>query len=988
MGCKKNRYRRYNRASFGRAAGKHAFKRCTRKLMSVPKKTYCVENIGPCTLVLRTIQRQHAIRTFKRRFALKKKKIAINYLRKKHACIIRGANLDGCRIVNLGQLAHHIHVLTLHSATCVQCKYVAESEKRAIVLHGEVSREGLATMLHAGCAGCGQTWRMATTKKIKGPTGNMRWQLNLDAVAGQVTTGGGLEKMNNQLAHMGVPGMSHTAFSAIEEQLGLWWAAILEQQMIEAGKEEKRLAEEAGQYFDGVPAISVIADGGWSKRTHKHSYVAVSGVAVVIGAKTGKILGMGVRTKFCATCRLAYSKGQPPPDHTCYKNWDLSSQAMEPDIILDLFLEGETKHKVRYMTLIADGDAAVLSTLQSKIPRWGAHIKKIECANHVCKNIRSSLANLVKDKPTYKGRGRLTNLNQCRISTGIRCAIKRRSEGANRMQATRELEHDILNAGYHVFGYHRNCNPDFCHSRRAMPSTSASAEETTDSFPSCSISSPPNFSAHGNLDHMSTEVDNCERYDVFDTFISESLIFAQESEKDITEQDILEASCESWDILQDKDQTFQEMMKDIQAILFRYAGKASRLIQNTTSNSAEHFMSLRAQMDGGKQVFRSQHGSFQHRCTAAALAHTMGPLWPPTVWKEIYKVEPNRIFTGNYLKKERKVTKNRLRVKNPEVKAARRMKKFYRTAESVTKDARKAYPEHGEQNECDVPDVSSMALEKAKTQYYDMNVKVTAARAKEIELKTRQQSHSGLWIHERHCRLTASIFPTIYCMTTQPGKKRGPTDMSATLKRKLYGTFKGNQHTKYGLEQEDNTSAEYIRYMLVAHNKKVTVHGAGIYISTVDNCLAGSPDGVVTDFSVGENGERGLVEFKNHSADRDKLIWDIFVEKEKNEKKLSNKWGDFCLRRVQKGRDELAVHKKHQWFYQVQGLMGVTGMPWCDLVVRAKDIYVERIYRNESLWADMRQKLLQFYNNAMLPELAAPRFPAKFRNTTTWVCSK
>ena len=41
-------------------------------------------------------------------------------------------------------------------------------------------------------------------------------------------------------------------------------------------------------YNIGVPSISVICDGGWSKRTHKHSYNAMGGVGVIIGAKTKK----------------------------------------------------------------------------------------------------------------------------------------------------------------------------------------------------------------------------------------------------------------------------------------------------------------------------------------------------------------------------------------------------------------------------------------------------------------------------------------------------------------------------------------------------------------------------------------------------------------------------------------------------------------------------------------------------------------------------
>ena len=36
--------------------------------------------------------------------------------------------------------------------------------------------------------------------------------------------------------------------------------------MLEAGKVKHRNAERSGDYFEGVPAITVIVDGGWSKR--------------------------------------------------------------------------------------------------------------------------------------------------------------------------------------------------------------------------------------------------------------------------------------------------------------------------------------------------------------------------------------------------------------------------------------------------------------------------------------------------------------------------------------------------------------------------------------------------------------------------------------------------------------------------------------------------------------------------------------------------
>jgi len=45
-----------------------------------------------------------------------------------------------------------------------------------------------------------------------------------------------------------------------------------------AGKEECKLTIERNQFHEGVPAITVILDGGWSKRSHIHSYNAKSRV--------------------------------------------------------------------------------------------------------------------------------------------------------------------------------------------------------------------------------------------------------------------------------------------------------------------------------------------------------------------------------------------------------------------------------------------------------------------------------------------------------------------------------------------------------------------------------------------------------------------------------------------------------------------------------------------------------------------------------------
>ena len=49
---------------------------------------------------------------------------------------------------------------------------------------------------------------------------------------------------------------------------------ILAEEIIEVGKEEKKLALDRKDIINDHSAITVIVDGGWSKRSHKHSYNA------------------------------------------------------------------------------------------------------------------------------------------------------------------------------------------------------------------------------------------------------------------------------------------------------------------------------------------------------------------------------------------------------------------------------------------------------------------------------------------------------------------------------------------------------------------------------------------------------------------------------------------------------------------------------------------------------------------------------------------
>ncbi len=182
-----------------------------------------------------------------------------------------------------------------------------------------------------------------------------------------MSTGVGHSQLEESMSVMGIPVMMKTSFINTERDLGMAWKDALHSSFAEAGQEERKIAEEKGSFHEGVPAIAVIVDGGWSKRSHKHSYNAKSGVGVIIGKETGKLLFIGVRNKYCHAC----ARGINEEDHTCFRNWSASSSEMETDIILEGFLEAERVHGVRYTHSSSEMVTALctpLSFLDGDIP--------------------------------------------------------------------------------------------------------------------------------------------------------------------------------------------------------------------------------------------------------------------------------------------------------------------------------------------------------------------------------------------------------------------------------------------------------------------------------------------------------------------------------------------------------------------------------------------------------------------------------------------
>lgn len=290
--------------------------------------------------------------------------------------------------------------------------------------------------------------------------------INTSAVTGAVCTGIGHRQLEELTAAMDIPAMSSHTYTTYHDKVSDGWERTAVKEMEIAAKREAELAVERGDVDeDGVPIITVYADGQWAKRSYKNSnYSALSGVAAIVGFHTRKILFISVRNKYCTMCARADSKGEEVKSHQCYKNWSGSSSSMEADILVQGFKSSVEMYGVKYGTLIADGDCSVYNSILNARPYSNLTVNKIECRNHVLRNYLNKL----KDITTNSSLKHVTlrkalGANMMRMRTGVTGAVRHwKNMDISEFEKVTLLRKDLENVPRHVFGDHTRCSKYFC----------------------------------------------------------------------------------------------------------------------------------------------------------------------------------------------------------------------------------------------------------------------------------------------------------------------------------------------------------------------------------------------------------------------------------------------------------------------------------------------------------------------------------------------
>lgn len=196
---------------------------------------------------------------------------------------------------------------------------------------------------------------------------------------------------------------------------------------------------------------------------------SLSGVGIIVGLQTGKVLFAGVRNKFCALCNAADRKGIEPSKHKCYKNFDrnASSTKMESDAIAEGFTKSIEMHGLIFRTMSGDNDSNVYKTICDNKPYQDHHVivQKIECSNHLLRNMCNKLKTVSETVQPKGSRSREFIASRKVIETKIlnirreivKAAGKRREENLPEHGKSAQLKKDILIITNHVFGEHKDC---------------------------------------------------------------------------------------------------------------------------------------------------------------------------------------------------------------------------------------------------------------------------------------------------------------------------------------------------------------------------------------------------------------------------------------------------------------------------------------------------------------------------------------------------
>ncbi|CAH1103019.1 unnamed protein product [Psylliodes chrysocephalus] len=179
------------------------------------------------------------------------------------------STLEGNRIVNIKHFFKEI-------VSFNHCGMFSCTPRELEIVH-EI-RKGFMSQIVIKCKMC-RVKKTVTTSPDDG-----KLNTNQASVLGTISIGCGYSQMSEFFSTLDIPPLGYKLYKTEEKNL----QQVIEQEnwkvMMEAGAEEAKIARENGEVDEnGIPQITVIADGAWCKRSYRSAYNAHSGAACIVG---------------------------------------------------------------------------------------------------------------------------------------------------------------------------------------------------------------------------------------------------------------------------------------------------------------------------------------------------------------------------------------------------------------------------------------------------------------------------------------------------------------------------------------------------------------------------------------------------------------------------------------------------------------------------------------------------------------------------------
>ena len=333
-----------------------------------------------------------------------------------------GEEMQGRRVLDLPTLASAIQ----RGAVCVTC------HSKLKVIESFKNRRGMVSRITFEC-----TNKYCNNEEfLSDPRSQNATALNTTVCLAARSAGLGRRGLQIAMASLDLlPPITGRAYSEHNTQIAKAVRPVIKNMMQESAH---RLHDFYGNPRDEVICVGVSIDGTWMKRGRLSKY----GVVAAISCETGEILDYEIMCKLCDKCK-AYKINHTQQEFDewwvmhkdsdeCEINHTKDSGLMECLAAVAIFKHSEEKLKLRYTSMLGDGDTKTLAKVNAAIPYGpGVVVIKEECVGHVAKRFYKRLTDMRKAKvpnekgvmATKMGKNGMTNDTQVKLCRYYKGAI-------------------------------------------------------------------------------------------------------------------------------------------------------------------------------------------------------------------------------------------------------------------------------------------------------------------------------------------------------------------------------------------------------------------------------------------------------------------------------------------------------------------------------------------------------------------------------------